>query len=134
MDNLKLTIPGKPEYMTMVRLTTRSLADQAGFDVEAADDIILAVVEACKNVSCHGQAGYSDMYEIDYMVEQGHVEVTVLDGCDVHTLEKVSQQCVNCPQEGDIGMILLRSLMTSVEIGKDDQGHKFIQMVKTYDR
>ena len=38
MDNLKLTIPGKPEYMTMVRLTTRSLADQAGFDVEAADE------------------------------------------------------------------------------------------------
>lgn len=130
MDNLKFTIPGKPEYMTMIRVATRSLADQAGFDVESAEDIILAVVEACKNVSCHGQEGYSEKYDIEYCVDKGRVEVKVIDGCDQHSLQKLSQQCQNCPQEGDIGMILLHSLMSSVSIGKDEHGHKFIQMVK----
>lgn len=131
MDNLKFVIPGKPEYMTMIRLATSSLAAQAGFDVEAAEDIKIAVVEACKNVSCHGQEGYSEEYEIHYTVEKGTFGVTVIDACDNHSLEKVSQQCLNCPQEGDIGMILLRSLMSTVQVGKDENGHKFIQMVKS---
>ena len=131
MDNLKFIVPGKPEYMTMIRLATSSLAAQAGFDVDATEDIKIAVVEACKNVSCHGQEGYSEKYEIEYTVGKGSFSVTVIDACDKHSLEKVSQQCQNCPQEGDIGMILLHSLMNSVSIGKDDNGHKFIQMVKS---
>ena len=60
--------------------------------------------------------------------------LTVIDACDHHSLEKVSPQCRNCPQEGDIGFIMLRSLMTCVELGHDDQGHKFITMVKKEQR
>lgn len=131
MDNLKFTIPGKPEYITMIRLATSSIAAQAGFDVEAAEDIKIAVVEACKNISCHGKEGYSDKYEIEYSIDQGNFEVRVIDACDRHSLEKVSQQCLNCPQEGDIGMILLHSLMNTVNIGQDEDGHKYIQMVKS---
>ena len=131
MDNLKFTIPGKPEYMTMIRLATSSIAAQAGFDVDQTEDIKIAVVEACKNVSCHGQNGYSEKYEIEYTVEKGSFGVRVIDACDQHSLEKISQQCQNCPQEGDIGMILLHSLMSSVSIGKDEEGHKFIEMVKS---
>ena len=131
MDNLKFTIPGKPEYMTMIRLATSSIAAQAGFDVDQAEDIKIAVVEACKNVSCHGSEGYSDKYEIEYTVDRGSFVVRVVDACDQHSLEKLSQQCLNCPQEGDIGMILLHSLMNTVSVGKDEQGHKYIQMVKS---
>lgn len=131
MDNLKFTIPGKPEYMTMIRLATSSIAAQAGFDVDQAEDIKIAVVEACKNVSCHGNDGYSEQYEIEYTIEKGSFGVKVIDACDAHTLKKLSQQCQNCPQEGDIGMILLHSLMNTVNIGKDEQGHKFIEMVKS---
>ena len=131
MDNLKFVIPGKPEYMTMIRLATSSIAAQAGFDVDATEDIKIAVVEACKNVSCHGQEGYSEKYEIQYSVDKGSVEVKIIDACNNHSLEKLSQQCQNCPQEGDIGIILLHSLMNSVSIGKDEEGHKFIQMVKS---
>lgn len=130
MDNLKFIIPGKPEYMTMIRLATSSLAAQAGFDLDAAEDIKIAVVEACKNVSCHGSEGYSEKYEIEYAVGQGTFCVKIIDACDKHTLEKISQQCQNCPQEGDIGMILLHSLMNTVMVGKDEAGHKYIEMVK----
>ncbi len=129
MDNLKITIPGKPEYMTMIRLTTGSLAAMAGFDLDEAEDIKLAVVEACKNVSCHGQEGYSDRYELEFNVDRGSFEVTIIDACDKHTLEK-SSPCKNCPQEGDIGIIMIRSLMSCVEFGHDSAGHKFINMMK----
>ena len=130
MDILKMVIPGKPEYMTMIRLAAGSLAANAGFDLDACEEIKLAVGEACKNVSCHGQAGYSDRYELDFVVGKGSFEVTVIDDCDCHTLEKTAPQCRQCPQEGDIGMIMIRSMMSCVEIGSDEAGHKYISMVK----
>lgn len=130
MDNLKMVIPGKPEYMTMIRLAAGSLAANAGFDLETCEEIKLAVGEACKNVSCHGQAGYSDKYELDFIVGKGSFEVTVIDACDCHTIEKSGPQCRHCPQEGDIGVIMIRSMMSCVEIGSDASGHKYINMVR----
>lgn len=130
MDNLKFTIPGKPEYMTMIRLATSSIASEAGFDIDATEDIKAAVTEACKTVSCHGNEGCSDKYEIDFSVDQGVVEITVIDACEKSALEKMSEQCSNCPQESDISMVMLRSLMSCVKVGRDEDGHKFINMVK----
>jgi len=130
MDNLKMVIPGKPEYITMIRLAAASLAAQAGFDLEACEEIKMAVGEACKNVSCHGQAGYSDRYELDFIVGSGSFEVTVIDDCDCHTIEKTAPPCRQCPQEGDIGVIMIRSMMSCVEIGSDASGHKYINMVR----
>ena len=130
MDNLKMLIPGRPEYMTMIRLATSSLAALAGFDIDDQEDIKLAVVEACKNVSCHGCEAFSDQYQIEFKVDNGSIQVTVTDACDRHTLPKNGHQCKRCPEEGDIGAIMLRTLMKSVEFGRDEHGHKFIFMVK----
>ena len=130
MDTLKFVIPGKPEYMTMVRLATGALAAKAGFTLDDAEDVKMAVAEACKNVSCHGQEGYSDKYELDFIVGNGSFEVTVIDACDCHTLEKTAPVCRQCPQEGDIGVIMIRSMMSCVEIGSDGAGHKYINMVR----
>ena len=47
MDTLKFEIPGKPEYLRMVRLAISSVAATAGFDVEEIDDLKNAVCEAC---------------------------------------------------------------------------------------
>ena len=52
MDELKFIIPGKPAYLTMIRLAISSIATTAGFDLDAIDDIKTAVSEACKNISC----------------------------------------------------------------------------------
>ena len=67
MDNLKIEVPGKPAYLSSVRLAIGSIAAAAGFDLDAAEDIKTAVTEACKNVSCHGIDGFSDKYEVEEM-------------------------------------------------------------------
>ena len=51
-DKLQFVIPGKPQYITIVRLAVGSAANTAGFDVEEIEDIKTAVGEACKNISC----------------------------------------------------------------------------------
>ena len=47
-DKLQFVIPGKPQYITIVRLAVGSAANTAGFDVEEIEDIKTAVGEACK--------------------------------------------------------------------------------------
>lgn len=130
MDNLKFTIPGKPEYLTMVRLAISSIAANAGFDLDAAEDIKTAVSEACKLVSCHGFDGFSDKYEVQCNVENGKMEIIVEDMCEEHTLEKHEKPCCNCPQEGDIGVFVIHSLMNEVEFGRENNRRKSIKMVK----
>jgi Anti-sigma regulatory factor (Ser/Thr protein kinase) len=130
MDNLKFIIPGKPEYLTMVRLAISSIATTAGFDLDAVEDIKTAVCEACKNVSCHGFEGFSDKYEVECNVENGKIEIVVKDDCDQHTLQKMSKPCQNCPKEGDLGIFVIESLMNEVKCSNDGAGRKSIKMVK----
>lgn len=130
MENIKIAIPGTPEYRTMIRLITGSIATMAGFDVETADELKDCVYEACKLVSCHGQEGWSDRFIIDCNFEKVKVEVKVTDDCEAHTIKKVRKQCKYCPQEGDIGKVIIKSLMDEVEFGNDEVGHKFVKMVK----
>ena len=130
MDNIKFIIPGKPEYLTMVRLAIASIANTAGFDYDAIEDIKTAVEQGCKNVSCHGFDGFSDRYELQCNVEDGKIEVIIKDDCETHTLEKLAKPCQNCPKEGDIGIILIQTIMDEVDFGKTEDGHKQIRMVK----
>lgn len=130
MDHLRFIIPGKPEYLTMVRLAITSIATTAGFDLESVEDLKTAVCEACKNVSCHGFSGFSDQYEVDCNVENGKIEITVKDDCSEHTLTKLHRPCRKCPQEGDLGIFVIESLVNEVEFGHDEDGRKRIKMTK----
>lgn len=130
MDHLKFIIPGKPEYLTMVRLAITSVATTAGFDLEATEDIKTAVCEACKNISCHGFSGFSDQYEVDCNVEKGKIDIIVKDDCSKHTLEKLNPPCRKCPQEGDLGVFVIESLMNEVHFDRDEDGRKRISMTK----
>ena len=131
MDNLKIEIPGKPAYLSAVRLAISSIATTAGFDIDETEDIKTAVTEACKNISCHGIDGFSDKYEVDLEVDKGRLEITVKDDCDMHDFETLCEPCKRCPQDCDLGVMVIRSLMSDVEIMKNDNnGRKSIRMVK----
>ena len=130
MDNLEFIIPGKPEYLTMVRLAIGSIAATAGFNLDAVEDIKTAVSEGCKLISCHGFEGFSNKYEIMCNVEKGKLEITIEDRCEGHNLKKLEKPCRSCPAEGDLGVFVIQSLMNAVEIGRKEDGQKSIRMVK----
>ena len=45
-DLLKFSIPGKPEYVKIAKLAVGSAAGTANFNIEAIEDIEIAVGEA----------------------------------------------------------------------------------------
>ena len=131
LDNLKIEIPGKPAYLTAVRLAISSIAITAGFSLDDVEDVKTAVTEACKNVSCHGVDGFSDKYEVDLAVDEGHLEIVVKDDCDRHLYDSMPENCRRCPQDCDLGIMVIKSLMNEVEIMcAENNGQKAIRMVK----
>ena len=131
MDKLKFEIPGKPSYLTMVRLAISSVATSANFDIDSIEDIKTAVTEACKRISCHGFEGFSDKYELKLEVEEKHIEIDVTDECDKHTLEKVDKPCKMCPQDGDLSLMVIKSLVNDVRVTTSEKnGRKSIHMTK----
>ena len=129
-DRIKFTIPGKPAYLTMVRLAIGSVADTIGFDFEEIEDIKTAVTEACKNVSCHGLDGFAEEYSVECIADEGSLEIYVTDNSEGHVLERLAKPCQSCPNEGNLAIFVIQSLMDEVAILDGTQGKKTIKMVK----
>ena len=129
-DKLKFVIPGKPEYITMVILAVGSIADTAGFDYEEIEDIKTAVSEACKNITCHGSEGFAEEYEVECIVEKDRIQITVRDTSEGHNLKKLKKPCLDCPNEGNLSLYVINTLMSDVEIIKEENCKNTIKMIK----
>ena len=45
IDEVLLTVPSKPEFASVARLTVAAMGSRAGFDLHAIEDVRLAIVE-----------------------------------------------------------------------------------------
>ena len=128
-DILKLQLPGKPQYVSTVRMVIASLANSAGFDVEAIEDMKVAVSEACTNVVCHGTNG-DDLYEISCEISDEQFCVSVQDQGEGVDMDQYQAPNLDCPKEGGLGLFIIQTLMDEVEsISEPGKGTK-IRMVK----
>jgi len=135
-DILKFSIPGKPEYVGTVRLAISSLANSAGFDIEAVEDIKVAVSEACTNVVCHGKSNCEACYEVDCEVGDGRIIISVVDragGYDMANYQRPVIDC-DCPKEGGLGLFIIKALMDEVDIFSEIGMGTSIKMVKYLSR
>ena len=128
-EKFKFVIPGRPEHISTVRLAVGSVAASCGFDVEEIEDIKTATGEACQLVSCHEMAGYAKEYTVECETEPGHMVISVINTSH-ELMEKTNKRCLDCPNEGEIGKLLIRTLMDSVEVTCEED-RKTITMTKT---
>lgn len=131
MDKIKMTLPGKPTYLTTARMAVSSVASTAGFDVEKVEDLQVAIEEACKVIACHGQAGFSESYDIEIDVEADHLVISVSDYESAGTINKENFHfCMRCPEEGNMGLAIIETLVDSYDIEMNKNGNKKLTMVK----
>ena len=129
-DKLTFVIPGKPEYITMVRLAVGSAADNAGFNIDQIEDIKNAVGEACKNICCHGSEGWAEEFQVECLIDDEKMEIYVKDKSIEHNVKKLYRPCLDCPNEGDLALFVITSLMDKLEIIKEENCKNTIKMVK----
>ncbi|MBQ4576710.1 MAG: ATP-binding protein [Firmicutes bacterium] len=128
-DILKLQLPGKPQYVSTVRMVIASLANSVGFDVEAIEDMKVAVSEACTNAVCHGGSG-ENLYEVSFELSDEQLCICVQDQGEGYDMNEYQKPDLDCPKEGGLGLFIIQTLMDEVEsISEPGKGTK-IRMVK----
>lgn len=101
MDKILLKIPKKSEYMSTIRLTSSSLFNLNGFNIDEIEDIKVIISEICtffiKNLSCS-----TEDFEISYQVFKNKIIVTVADLND----GELSDESLN----NDMSILIIESL------------------------
>lgn len=128
-DLLKFTVPGKKEYISVVRLAVSSAANAAGFDIEEIEDIKTAVTEVCSNIFCDDESGEGTNYQVECNLEDGRMIISINDcemcaGSEPANLRKCNDLPVSImpgnPGENissrNAGLFMLRTLMDEVDI------------------
>ena len=127
-ERVKITIPGNPEYLTMVRLAIGSIAAIEGFDMEAIEDIKTAVTEACMVSYCHKLDGYAREYTVCCDIDEDKLSFTI-EASLKDKIPKFTKRCLDCPDEGEIGLNLIDTLMDEFKTDWDDD-KRMMKLVK----
>jgi serine/threonine-protein kinase RsbW len=132
---VRLTIPAKAEYITLVRLALSGLSQSRELSDETLGDLKLAVTEACSNSIRHAYGdGREGSVEVVYELHPDRLVVEVCDdgpGFSVPEPTFVGEDGLN---EGGLGIAIIRELADELELGPGDSGQgsrlrlvKFIQ-------
>lgn len=128
-DVMKLSVPGKPEYVGTIRMAISCLANNAGFDVEAIEDIKVAVSEACTNAICHGKDNIG-IVEVSCEMGKDKLIVSVADQAGGYDQSRYCEPCLSLPKEGGLGLFIIKALMDEVDISTEIGTGTMIKMVK----
>ena len=108
---VRLTIPAKPEYITLVRLALSGLSRLRPLSEETLGDLKLAVTEACSNSVRHGYGDGEGTVEIVYELQPDRFVVEVADdgpGFDVQG-DRGDETDL---EEGGLGIAIIRAKAT----------------------
>lgn len=134
---VRLTIPAKAEYITLVRLALSGLSQSRQLPDEVLGDLKLAVTEACSNSVRHAyRHGREGSVEVVYELHADRLVVEVSDdGEGFAVLDAEHESAVEGTlSEGGLGIAIIKELADELEVGPgpDGQGSrlrfvKFIQ-------
>jgi serine/threonine-protein kinase RsbW len=131
---VRLTIPAKAEYITLVRLALSGLSTFRPLDEETLGDLKLAVTEACSNSVRHAyRDGRAGSVEVVYELHPDRLVVEVSDDGEGFPLER-AVPAGSSLTEGGLGIAIIRELADELELGSRESGKgsrlrfvKFIQ-------
>ena len=119
---VRLTIPAKPEYITLVRLALSGLARLRPLSEETLGDMKLAVTEACTNSVRHGYHDGEGRVEILYELQPDRLVVEVADdgpGFDASGDRPTEDNLA----VGGLGIAIIKAVSDEFESGERSDGH-----------
>lgn len=120
--SVRLSIPAKPEYITLGRLALTGLARLRPFSEETLSDLKLALTEACSNSVRHAYDEGEGNVDILYELHPDRLVIEVVDygaGFDPAAAETNGDPLT----EGGLGIAIIRSVADEFEIGSRPGGH-----------
>jgi serine/threonine-protein kinase RsbW len=128
---VSLTIPARPEYITLGRLALTGIAGLRPLSDETLHDLKLALTEACTNSVRHAyHDGGEGKVEIVYELEPDRLAVEVGDDGPGFEPERRLANGESDLAEGGLGIAIIRALADEVEIGDRSGGGSRLRFVK----
>jgi serine/threonine-protein kinase RsbW len=131
---IRLTIPAKPEYITLSRLALTGIARLRPEPLrqEVLGDLKLALTEACTNSVRHAYAGGEGTVEILYELHDDRLVIEVVDtGEGFQPPTGPSTALVDEGlAEGGLGIAIIEALADEFEIRERVQGGSALRFVK----
>jgi serine/threonine-protein kinase RsbW len=124
---IRLTIPAKAEYITLVRLALSGLSQSRRLSDETLGDLKLAVTEACSNSVRHAyRDGREGSVEVIYELHDDRLVIEVCDDGDGFPVREREPTDVRHLSEGGLGIAIIRELADELELGprQDGQGSR----------
>ena len=109
MDEINLRLPAKPEYVSVIRLTTSAIANRVGFSIDDIEDLKVAVSEA--GIYLINQFDEISFLTVEYRIPDDHsitVHVRALDG----TGGKDGKDCT--VKENELSLFIIESVADKV--------------------
>jgi serine/threonine-protein kinase RsbW len=119
---VRLTIPAKPEYITLSRLALSGLSRVRAFPDDTLADLKLALTEACSNSVRHAYGDNDGHVDISFELLDDRLIVEVADdgsGFEPGDTDANGDQELS---EGGLGIAIIRSIADEVEIGDGPEG------------
>src|SRR3954462_8289047 len=115
-EAVRLTIPAKPEYITLVRLALTGLAGLRSLTDETLGDLKLAVTEAASNSVRHAYGNGDGTVEVVYELAHDRLIVEVIDDGQgfVHEGAALDRDELD---EGGLGIAIIQALADEFEVG-----------------
>ncbi|MCP9486747.1 MAG: ATP-binding protein [Gaiellaceae bacterium MAG52_C11] len=132
---VRLTIPAKPEYITISRLALTGLARVRPLADDTLADLKLALTEATSNSVRHAYANGEGRVQISFELREDRLIVEVSD--DGAGFESASTQKADGDgfgedelSEGGLGIAIIRSIADELEIGTASGGGSRLRFTK----
>jgi serine/threonine-protein kinase RsbW len=128
--SVRLTIPARPEYITLGRLALTAIAGVHPLSDETLHDLKLALTEACTNSVKHAyEEGGEGTVDIVYELQPDRLAVEVGDAGAGFELDDSGGNGGEL-SEGGLGIEIIRALTDEVEIGSREGGGSRLRFVK----
>ena len=120
---VRLTIPAKPEYISLSRLALAGLARVRPLSEETLADLKLALTEACSNSVRHAYEEDGGNVSISFELHDDRLVVEVADaGSGFEPAASDRNGDASELTEGGLGIAIIRSIADEVEIGGGANG------------
>jgi serine/threonine-protein kinase RsbW len=115
-DVINLTIPNKPDYISLVRLTTSGIGSSMALDIDCIEDIKVSIGEACINALLKDD---EDNISIAFEIDEEKITINVSN-----VIEDIPED-VEEKKERELGLLIVKSLMDKVDFTENG-----IEMIK----
>lgn len=131
---IRLTIPAKPEYITLGRLALTGIARlrPEPLSAEVLGDLKLALTEACSNSVRHAYGEGTGVVDIVYELHSDRLVVEVSDSGEGFEAPSRRGAFAGAGElaEGGLGIAIIEALSDELEIGVGDGGGSRLRFVK----